>query len=338
MSSKTRTRKTTTTTTTTTTGTTGSGSTLRSVPDQDTAAKVRTDTEDKLWEALHANPNSTAADLSAAAKIGKSTAQKILVKWAAEGSVTRTVTRVGFGEGGRRAADLWAITEIGAEPVDQGSAVPAEDIDSAGTTQDSPVAPDEAEAATPPAKKDATHTTVAEPVDAESVDQGDLTPAEDVHSAENAQAALDSPDEAAAITPTENDNTPPVNTETTNAADNETEETDPAQAEPVAAEQTDAADDGAETAADTATGGKGNDKERLAPGALRGMVEDFMRDHPGQEFGPTAIAKELAGKSSGAVSNALDKLVEDGVAVKTQDKPRRFALAPAETTAPAPTN
>ena len=52
------------------------------VPEQTVAAKVRTDTEDKLWEALHAAPNSTAADLSAAAKIGKSTAQKILVKWA----------------------------------------------------------------------------------------------------------------------------------------------------------------------------------------------------------------------------------------------------------------
>ncbi|GAA0589357.1 hypothetical protein GCM10010174_00240 [Kutzneria viridogrisea] len=40
-----------------------------------------------------------------------------------------------------------------------------------------------------------------------------------------------------------------------------------------------------------------------------------------------------------AYLHALDKLVADGVAVKTQDKPRRFALAPAEATAaPAPTN
>ncbi|AHH95720.1 hypothetical protein GCM10010174_38740 [Kutzneria viridogrisea] len=57
------------------------------------------------------------------AKIGKSTAQKILVKWAADGSVTRTA---GIVEGGRRAADLWAITEIDAEPVDQSDAAPAE--------------------------------------------------------------------------------------------------------------------------------------------------------------------------------------------------------------------
>jgi hypothetical protein len=325
MSSKTRTRK----ATTTTTDTTGSDSTLRSVPDQDTAATVRTDTEDKLWEALHANPNSTAADLSGVAKIGKSTAQKILVKWEADGSVTRTA---GIADGGRRAADLWAITDIDAEPVD---AAPAEDLDSADTTtQDSPVAPNEADTATTPAEKDATQTTDAEPVD-----QGDAIPTENVDSEGTAKTAPDSPAEVATITPTENDDTPPVNTEPTDAAGNETEETDPAQAEPVAAQETEAADGGAGTAADTATGGKENDKERLAPGALRGMVEDFLRDHPGKEFGPTAIAKDLGGKSSGAVSNALDKLVEDGVAVRTQDKPRRFALTPAETTAaPAPTN
>jgi hypothetical protein len=269
MSSKTRTRKTRTTTTT-----------LRSVPDQTTAATVRTDTEDKLWEALHANPNSTATDLSGVAKIGKSTAQKILVKWAADGSVTRTA---GIAEGGRRADDLWAITENDAASVDQVDAAPAEDVDSAATTQADPRGPEDTDA-----------------------------------------------------TPAESDATPPVNTEPTVTADNET---DPAEAEPVVAKEAEAADGGAETATDIATGGKGTDKARLAPGALRGMVEDFLRDHPSEEFGPTAIAKELDGKSSGAVSNALDKLVEDGVAVKTQDKPRRFALTPAEATAvPAPTN
>jgi hypothetical protein len=68
------------------------------------------------------------------------------------------------------------------------------------------------------------------------------------------------------------------------------------------------------------------------------MVEDYLRDHPGEQFGPTAIAHALGGKSSGAVSNALDKLVEDGVATKTQDKPRRFALAPSEQEAAAPSS
>jgi hypothetical protein len=237
MSNKTRTRK-----TRTIVSTNSPDRTLRPVPDQTMTAKARTDTEDKLWEALHANPNSTAAALSMAAKIGRSTAQKILATWAGDGSVTRTA---GIAEGGRRAADLWTIAEA------------------------------------------------------------------DV-AADDAQVAA------------------------------EIETAKPIQAQPAVVEAIKPVDDvAASDAATTAGGAKetGEKVERLAPGALRGMVEDHLREHPGEEFGPTEIANALAGKSSGAVSNALDKLVADGTAVKTKDKPRRFALAPAELVAtPAPTN
>ncbi|EHR48354.1 hypothetical protein SacmaDRAFT_0038 [Saccharomonospora marina XMU15] len=298
MSSKPRNRK-----TRTTTSTTGSARTLRSVPDQTVTAKVRTDTEDKLWEALHAAPNSTAADLSAAAKIGKSTAQKILVKWEADGSVTRTA---GIAEGGRRAADLWAITDVDTTQVEPTPADPtpadtseAEDTDATDAAQAEPGTP-----------ADADDSAVTEEDPAEQTDTA----------ADGAQDPADS-DEAAPVA----------------AA--------PVAAAPVAAEVSDPADgaDGATTDGDAtpedgadATGEK---KARLAPGGLRGMVEDYLRDHPGEQFGPTAIANALGGKSSGAVSNALDKLVEVGVAAKTQDKPRRFALAPSEQeAAAAPTN
>jgi hypothetical protein len=287
MSSKTRTRK----TRTTTASTTESAPTLRSVPDQSVAAKVRTDTEDKLWEALHAAPNSTAADLSAAAKIGKSTAQKILAKWAADGSVTRTITRVGFGEGGRRAADLWAITEVDttqADPTPVDTAA-AEDADTTDTTQAETVAPD---------APDADDSTVT---DGDPVEQTDTA-------ADGAQDPADS------------------------------DKADPVEAEPVVAEVNDptAANgaDGATTDGDTTTengaDSTGEKKARLAPGGLRGMVEDYLRDHPGEQFGPTTIAKALGGRSSGAVSNALDRLVETKTAVRTKESPRRFALAPAE--------
>jgi hypothetical protein len=289
MSSKTRTRK------TRTTNTTGSARTLRSVPDQMTAAKVRTDTEDKLWQALHAWPDCTAADLSAAAGIGKSTAQKILVKWAGDGSVTRTP---GIAEGGRRAADLWAITAPEAAP--------------------------EADASDAPADGAPTHEATVE--DAAPVDtaQGEPTtvPAD--------------PDTADAATPAEGFPIEPTTTEQSDAAADDAQDTADTEASDPA-EATEPTNDGAATDADT--DGNGDEKaERLAPGALRGMVEDYLRDHPGEEFGPTAIAKALGGKSSGAVSNALDKLVEDNTAVKTKDKPRRFSLAPAEAAAPAPTN
>lgn len=66
---------------------------------------------------------------------------------------------------------------------------------------------------------------------------------------------------------------------------------------------------------------------RLGKGALRGMVEDHLRVNPGKEFSPNAIGKALD-RSSGAVFNALVKLVGDGYAVQTQGKPKRFALKP----------
>jgi biotin operon repressor len=63
---------------------------------------------------------------------------------------------------------------------------------------------------------------------------------------------------------------------------------------------------------------------RLGKGALRGMVEDYLAEHTGEQFSPGAIGKAL-NRSSGAVNNALEKLVADGYAVQTQDKPKRFA-------------
>src|SRR5436305_6244493 len=68
----------------------------------------RTAAEDKLWAALHAHPAATTGDLAAHAGIGRSTAGKILAGWASEGSVTRTSDP---GPGGRRAADIWRITD-----------------------------------------------------------------------------------------------------------------------------------------------------------------------------------------------------------------------------------
>jgi hypothetical protein len=70
----------------------------------------------------------------------------------------------------------------------------------------------------------------------------------------------------------------------------------------------------------------GQQKLRLPPGRLRGLVEDWLRDHASDEFSPSAIGKALH-RSSGAVANALDKLVADGYATQTCDKPKRFTAA-----------
>jgi hypothetical protein len=298
MSNKTHTPK------TRTTGTTDSTPILRSVPDHTTAAA--TAAEDKLREVLHARPNSTATELSAAAKIGKSTAQKILIKWSGDGSVTRTA---GIAESGRRAADLWAITKTDVVP----------DADTRADDTPAREALVDTAASENPAREEPT--TQLDP---------DTTVSDNATSVEE-----DDPAAAAA------------NSDTVHATDDARNTTDtgathPADAELAIAELIEL-EDGPETDSGTATdsggaeGGDDRKAERLAPGALRGMVEDYLRDHLGEEFSPTAIAKALGGRSSGAVSNALDRLVADGTAAKTKDKPRRFALAPAEQEAtPAP--
>ena len=75
-------------------------------------------------------------------------------------------------------------------------------------------------------------------------------------------------------------------------------------------------------------------KDRLPKGGLRGLVEDYLTDHPDESFGPARIGKDLR-RSGGAVNNALEKLVADGYAIKTCEAPKRFAIAPDKTTAPA---
>ncbi|MVU82334.1 hypothetical protein GPX89_34505 [Nocardia sp. ET3-3] len=63
------------------------------------------------------------------------------------------------------------------------------------------------------------------------------------------------------------------------------------------------------------------------PGALRGLVEDWLRDHPGQEATPGQISKEI-NRSSGAIVNALFSLVGKGVAIETCERPHKFQLHP----------
>ncbi|GAB3436486.1 hypothetical protein [Actinophytocola sediminis] len=192
--------------------------TLRAVPTPATdPAKPRTETEEKLWQALSDHPGSTAAALSTTAGIGKSTAPKILTRWEKDSLVTRTP---GIADGGSRPADRWSIT-----------------------TNDQP---------------SDTHPSDEQPDD----DQ----PTDHQHT----------------------DNQPTAVTEP-----------------------------GSEPMPEKL--------ERLAPGALRGMVEDYLRDNSG-EFSPNTIGKAL-GRSSGAVHNALEKLVDSGYAVRTSDKPKKYALA-----------
>ncbi|WP_194894166.1 winged helix-turn-helix transcriptional regulator [Catenulispora pinisilvae] len=62
---------------------------------------------------------------------------------------------------------------------------------------------------------------------------------------------------------------------------------------------------------------------RLGKGELRAQVEAHLREHPDRAWTPTATAKVL-NRSAGAVNNACEKLLEIGVVMTFEDKPRRF--------------
>src|SRR6266511_2988429 len=79
-------------------------------------------------------------------------------------------------------------------------------------------------------------------------------------------------------------------------------------------------------------GHNGDGQRTLGKNELRNLVRDFLRNNPGHEFTPTTIGREL-GRSSGAVGNALAKLVISGEALLVNEAPATFS-AP-ETTTPA---
>ncbi|KOV55816.1 hypothetical protein [Streptomyces sp. MMG1121] len=62
------------------------------------------------------------------------------------------------------------------------------------------------------------------------------------------------------------------------------------------------------------------------PGALRQLVIDHLRAHPDEAFTATKISRVIE-KSSGAIANALDKLVKDGVADQMSDRPGTYRMA-----------
>ncbi|MEV0604754.1 MarR family transcriptional regulator [Polymorphospora rubra] len=74
---------------------------------------------------------------------------------------------------------------------------------------------------------------------------------------------------------------------------------------------------------------------KLGKNELRNRVEAFMRDlGPGHDVTPGTVARELGGRSPGAVRNGMEKLAGAGVLILTREAPETYALAD---NAPAPT-
>lgn len=68
----------------------------------------------------------------------------------------------------------------------------------------------------------------------------------------------------------------------------------------------------------------------LPAGQLRAMVLAHLQAHPQLDFSPAEIANALhRPKSRGAVINACKRLVEQGLATRTQQRPQRYRATPA---------
>ena len=68
----------------------------------------------------------------------------------------------------------------------------------------------------------------------------------------------------------------------------------------------------------------------LARGELRALVLAHLRKFPELEFTPGELAKALRRPTSrGAIMKICNKLVGDGLAIRTQQRPQRYRANPA---------
>ncbi|SEB46552.1 hypothetical protein SAMN04489727_1969 [Amycolatopsis tolypomycina] len=258
-------------------------------------------TEDKVRAVLAAKPGSTTAELAIAAGVGRSTAAKILARWDRDGAATRAA-----GDGPRK-PDTWTL-------------VPSDTGTTASEPQDTlPDAAARADSEDKAAPADVAAIEETEPIS----DDGE-GPASDETATDDSGSRTDATVVAVA------DGAPALATEDDSRQENHTRSPEA----PVNDDKLSAAVDSpgsSVVSAEAASTGK----DRLAKGALRGLVEEYLAERSGESFGPAQIGKDL-GRSGGAVNNALEKLVADGYAIKTCEAPKRFTINPEKTDAPVP--
>lgn len=266
-------------------------------PDNDSGRAVvpvlRKPADRALWAALGDNPGSTTAALADTAGIGASTARRLLTGWETAGAA-RSVTD----PASPRAAKTWTAGSAAPVATEPEPAMPEPATPDPATTEPAtpePVDPQPGPAVPAAPEPVTSESDSAEPDAPEPVSVETPEPADPAEEAAPADPAPDSAPEPAAAAPTGDDPTEPA---------------------PVAPKPP------AESAAANAE----STVERLPAGALRGQVEDYLRDNPGKEFTPHQIGKALE-RSSGAVHNALVTLTKVETARQTSTAPKKFTLA-----------
>ncbi|MGW1913233.1 hypothetical protein ACWCQS_21485 [Streptomyces sp. NPDC002076] len=280
--------------------------TLRAVPDPEPLAQlsVATGAVYAKLVTLTDNDGATTVELALATGLGRSTTGKALVNLEEKGLAIRTP---GGHDGPRRTPDRWR-----AAPAPWTSSSNASGTQEAKPTDSEPSAPHTSESQashTDPESAPAAATTT-DSEESSTVDEASATIASvadaphDTSHQDGKQPAEDVGNGADAHDIGSNDGPEPENApEPARQASPE----EPATAPATAAIQM-------------------GERKRLAPGALRQMVIDHLRAHPDGAFTATKISRVIE-KSSGAIANALDKLVKEGIAEQMSDRPRTYRMA-----------
>ncbi|MEY9963361.1 hypothetical protein ABIA33_001394 [Streptacidiphilus sp. MAP12-16] len=273
-----------------------------------------------LYEAVLAQPGSSAAALASAAGIGRSTAGKVLTVMESQGLIRR---EVGGNEDGRRQPDRWNTTGESNPTTNAREGRQGEEtqppVDQQEVTEGQPLTNTSS-----PDFGDDQLTGDAGPHDGPEADRlGDRasSPGSGVTAAED---DVQQPDDVAAATQ------PPAN-----GFYQESDLIPDAELQSTAGDNTPAPPASAPGVAAGAvcptcghrTGTPGvrtvDAGARLGQGGLHQLALEHLRAHPDQEWTSTGIGKAI-GRSSGAIANALATMVTRGEAELTCAAPRRY--------------
>ncbi|QRX95771.1 helix-turn-helix domain-containing protein [Streptomyces noursei] len=270
----------------------------------------------------------TVSELARAASVGHSTAGRWLTSLEKHGLAARTP---GGHDGPRRMPDLWYPATPTPAPTNTSEPDDTATQPQSGTTPDDPAK--HADSTT----EDAGNTHEENPSATATTPEPDNAPP--TTDGEPGTSQGDSADEAPAPSPA----TEPEETAPAIGQEPSTRQTEPPQDTENSGDEGDGDQNDERNAhgeGDTTTTGAKHATEpqttpavpaspmngRLVPGALRQMVIDHLQAYPDEAFTATRISRVIE-KSSGAIANALTKLVGLGIAEQVTDQPRTFRLA-----------